>query len=397
MKKKRSGRYRLGFVQKHQLVPVLVWLAVVVCVVGLFYRRYERFEIVGLAQGQVRQVAATCTGRLQELPVGLYHEVKQGQVVAVIDTVLDNEPIQAQLASIAAEIEHLMAQLLPRQEQLLAEAANLETSHVADERTFAVDVEDSRLQTLQLRAQIASDRITLQDLKMEVGTLQYLVQQDAVGPYELERVKAQHEALAQKIEENERALEQAQEHFRQAQQRLDEFRRRQMQHPSVDSALEVIRKEAKVQERRMEELRARCEPLELTAPIDGMIVPIPAQTGGGQRRGQGERVLTRPGEVVTAGDPILAVAELQPSEIVAYVGQSQVGQVHEQMTVELVKNREPAQIAESKVVSVGPTIELMPQRLWRNPNVPQWGRPIMISIPAGMELLPGEMVGIRQL
>ena len=397
MKKKRPGRYRLGFIQKHQLVPVLVWLAVVVCVVGLFYRRYERFEIVGIAQGQVRQVAATCTGRLEGLPVELYSQVKRGQVVAVIDTVLDNEPIQAQLASIAAEIEHLMAQLVPTQEQLLAEAANLETDRVADERTFAVNVEDARLRALELRALIASDRITLQDLAMEVKTLAYLVQEDAVGPYELERVRTQHEALAQKIKENERALEQAQEHFKQAQQRLAEFRRRQVQHPSVDSALEVIRKEAKVQERLMQELLARCDPVQLQAPIDGMVIPIPTRANEALLRRPGERILTRPGEVVTAGDPILAIAGLQPSEIVAYVAENRMGQVREQMMVELVKNREPAQIARSQVVSVGPTIELMPQRLWRNPNIPQWGRPIVISIPAGMELLPGEMVGIRQL
>jgi hypothetical protein len=37
----------------------------------------------------------------------------------------------------------------------------------------------------------------------------------------------------------------------------------------------------------------------------------------------------------------------------------------------------------------------MPQRLWRNPNIPQWGRPVLIDIPPGLSLVPGEVVGIR--
>jgi len=40
---------------------------------------------------------------------------------------------------------------------------------------------------------------------------------------------------------------------------------------------------------------------------------------------------------------------------------------------------------------------LMPERLWVNPNIPEWGRPILIKIPPGLELVPGELVGVRGL
>jgi hypothetical protein len=39
----------------------------------------------------------------------------------------------------------------------------------------------------------------------------------------------------------------------------------------------------------------------------------------------------------------------------------------------------------------------MPERLWRNPNLPQYGLPVLIKIPPGMELVPGELVGVRGL
>ncbi len=67
------------------------------------------------------------------------------------------------------------------------------------------------------------------------------------------------------------------------------------------------------------------------------------------------------------------------------------------MEVELVRNSDPPQIARSHVIHLGPAIEQLPNRLWRNPNVPQWGRPFLVEIPEGMDLIPGELVGIRKL
>jgi hypothetical protein len=89
--------------------------------------------------------------------------------------------------------------------------------------------------------------------------------------------------------------------------------------------------------------------------------------------------------------------EAEPAEIIAYAREDQLGRIRERMTVELIKTSEPAQIAGSQVVYLGPVMELMPEQLWRNPNIPQWGRPMLINIPPGFELIPGEMVGIRGL
>jgi len=189
----------------------------------------------------------------------------------------------------------------------------------------------------------------------------------------------------------------------QAQQRLDDFLKRQLEHPSVDDALEVIRKEIRVQEQvmrglltQLETLRSR-EAVELKSPVNGVVIPIPVPANEAMLRRPGEKEVLQPGEVVAAGDSILAVAEVPPTEIVAYIGEQYIGQVQEKMAVELIKDREPAQKAKSRVTHVGPLVELMPQRLWLNPNIPRWGRPIVIEIPDGFELVPGELVGIRGL
>jgi len=307
------------------------------------------------------------------------------------------------LDPILAEIEHLAAQLVPTQDDLLAEKVDRQTNRLSDSRRFSVDVENARVQVLSLRSQIASDRIILEDLAMEAKIVRDLLEQDAVAPYELEKTQVQYNALAKKIEENEHLLEQGKSDLALNQQRWDEYARSHPFHPSVDDALEVIRKQIGVQERLMDGLLSQLEALkfrealELKAPIDGVVIPVQQRANEARLRRPGEKILRRPGEVVAAGEPILAIAEVRPSEIIAYVSDKQLGQVEEKMLVELIKDREPPQIATSQITHVGPTMELMPERLWLNPNIPQWGRPVVIDIPEGLELVPGEMVGIRRL
>ena len=65
--------------------------------------------------------------------------------------------------------------------------------------------------------------------------------------------------------------------------------------------------------------------------------------------------------------------------------------------MKLIKAGEPMQVTNSQVVSLGPQMELLPERLWPNPNMPQWGRPIVIKIPPGFNLVSGELVGIKGL
>jgi multidrug resistance efflux pump len=394
MKKIRSyrpGRLRL------QILPFLVWLAAVVAVGFLFYHRSQRFEILGLAQGEVRQVAATCTGRLKNVPVELFDEVRKGDIVAVLDTVPDNEHLEVELATANAEIQRLMAELAHTQETLLAEAANIETDRTSTQRRFFVDVENARLRVLELKTQLEIDRAMLDDLEQNART--YLVQnlsdQNDTAYYELKKMKGRRDVLAKTIEENHRLLRQAESDLKQAEQRKDEFAALQPQHPPVDSALEVIRREIRIQEKKIDELLARREPVLLKSPIDGIVVQLHARSRDAATWRPGEFVVRRQDEVVLAGDSILSIAESKPREIIAYATQNQLSRLREGLPVQLVKSTEPAQIANSSVAYLGPTLERLPECLWQVPNTPQWGYPVLIPIPQGLKLISGETVGIR--
>jgi multidrug resistance efflux pump len=124
------------------------------------------------------------------------------------------------------------------------------------------------------------------------------------------------------------------------------------------------------------------EALELKTPLGGVVSHI-------QRW---------PGEVVDVNDPILTIAQLQATQVVAYTDEDQVDQIREGMAVRLVKSSgRKGQSERSQVVSVGPAVVQKPAQLWRNPNIPERGRPFVVRVPPQMKLIIGERVGIRTL
>ena len=44
---------------------------------------------------------------------------------------------------------------------------------------------------------------------------------------------------------------------------------------------------------------------------------------------------------------------------------------------------------------MGNGFEMMPERLWRQPATPQYGRAVVIAAVPGLELLPGELINVR--
>jgi multidrug resistance efflux pump len=399
---KRIRRYQSGRLGPHVL-PVLVWLVAVGGVVMMFHHRSQRFEILGMAQGQVRQVSATCTGRLKSVPLELFQEVMKGDIVAVIDTVLDNENLEAEMATISAQIQQLQAELAATQAQLTAEADNQQTNMIEAKRRFEVDVENARLRVLELKTMIETDSMLYMQLDNLNSANRIFIPQNISDPqaqydlHRLQRTAAEDGVLVKKIAENKRLLVQAEEDLAQALRRRDEYAQRQPQSLVVDSSLEAIRKSIAVQEQLMAQILVRREPLVLRSPIDGMVIQVLGRPRDVALRRPGELVVRREGEVVLAGETILTIAETEPREIIAYANPKQLGLVREGMAVQLIKNIEPAQIASSQVAYVGATLERMPECLWEMPNIAQWGHPMLIAIPPGLNLKPGELVGIKGL
>lgn len=376
----------------HHVAPLGVWLCTLAVVAGLFYHRASQIAVFGIVQGRVYEVGTTCPGRIVSIPVNLYQQVSEGQTVAVVNIIRDDHlaleaQLRSQLETISAQMQHLASQLVPTQEQLLAEASRNENTRAENLRRFAADVDNARLRVLELKAIIETDRMAAQALEPDIEVTVKLVDVNIIPPIELERLRLQHQALLARVQENTNLLEQAQINLQASQKRLEEFSAMSIEHPTVDHAVEVIRKQIAVQEKMMDEISSQLEALrsqrafEIKAPADGIVLQIAMDVG----------------DITDVNLPILKIAQANPTDIMAYADEAIARQIKEGMQVDVIRRGPPASICRAEVVSVGPAIEQMPIQLWRNRNVPQWGRPFLVRTGGQMELLAGERVGIRKL
>jgi len=380
MTKPNIQNWQAGRFRRHA-IPIITWLATVMVVIVLFHFRNSRFEVLGIATSQEHTVAATTTGRLKSVAVGLLDHVKSGEVVAVLDDTL----LKAGLITAQTEIERPKVELIAVQNRLFLEEEERKNSLVTTMRRFELDVEQSRLRILELKATLEPDRICLRELELEAKATQALLDKGLTAPIELEKDQEQVNALAKKIQENEVLLAQAKKDLSEAQLRYREFEQmlpeEEQARSAVDSELDVTRLAIEVQEKRIKEMEILWAALVLTAPFNGVVTQVHLDLG----------------EAVLPGISIISITQASPREIIAYSSPDadkapEVGQ-----RVELVKTNSPAQIASAEIIKVGPAIVEMPVRLRHNPNLEQWGKPFLIEIPRNMDMMPGEVIGIREM
>jgi multidrug resistance efflux pump len=287
-------------------------------------------------------------------------------------------------------MDELVMQSAAARAEYLAQVDNRMSAWAANKRSFAAEVARARLQVSQLAATIAIDKRALHEMELDINTFIAQGQLDVndLAIFRLQKMRASYATLEEKIEQNQQLKGQAEVALQDALERQEQFVKENQPEVGLedDAAEELMAKQAEVIQRQTDEVLVELETLgqreslELKAPFDGVVSLVQRQ----------------PGEVVLAGEPILTIAAKKPDNIVAYATEEQAARVKEEMIVQLVdRNRSPNLLVNSQVVYVGPTVEQIPARLWRRPNVPQWGRPILIEIPHGFDLIPGAVVGIR--
>ncbi len=384
----RSHEFRRTFT--HHMLPVIVWVAAIAGVVALFFFRSQRIEVIGLARAQTHTVSTVLPGRVVDLPIALFKPVAKGQVVAIIDTLADDDAakdkLEGQKATLNAQIKHLNAQLVPTRESIEAEAATLEASMSNDYRNYALDVEKASLLTLELKTQIATDEITLETLVAKIKTTRDLIEQDVIDPSELEIAQLEHNTTLAQITENKNQLKEASLQLGNAQSRLNTFKNKQIQAPSVEPALNVIRMEIDVYHKQIDDITSQLasiqkrQNLTLTAPFDGFITHI-------------QSTLT---EVVDVNQPILTITKANPTQVVAYIDNYYIDELQKAMEIQVIKLGSNIKVTECPIESIGSVVEQLPQQLWRDPTIPQWGRPFLVHVE-NMNLVAGEKVGLRRL
>jgi multidrug resistance efflux pump len=362
---------------QRRTLPLIVWSVCALIVAAMFVGRARRFEYIGMASALEYEVSSSARATLETVVVDLYDDVEVGDVVAK----LDDQPLLASIRTSEATIRQLNAELEAARSQVLADTGQDQAGWTADLRRFQIDEEQRRLEVLGLKVQTEGDRVELARLALELERSKTLLGAGLVSQSEYDIARLSHEQVRRRLEDNVVLLAQTEAEYEQARSRREAFERDLPQLPRDEPLITPLREAIAVENRRLEEIEVLRQSMVLRSPVVGRV----------------SQILCRRGQAVVPGEPILLIAEQSVREVVAYLDEEAGSRIRQDSPV-LVSNRNGGgTVAESVVLRVSPGVQVLPQRLWSSPQVPAYGRAVVIAAYPGMNLTPGQLVDVRFL
>lgn len=352
---------------RYRLLPFLT-LAAAVLAAGFLWRRHAYISSgVGVVVGKDVQAVCSRDGVLR--PVGLktyrplttFGDVTRGQILARDD----DRPIRAALARIRADVAHLRTQLPATRPGDPAASAAL-----------AVEVEGLRLRLIEQTAGMEVDLLDLQDHMAILDARTYLTTRDKEDLAAIDEAEDRRDETRKRLEAHRAAIEELRKKLEDGSAQLNGMPPVPVE---VEKQLMPVRAASSGLEARLAELQPQIENLHIRAPITGRITAV----------------YREPGQTVRAGEAIATIVAEFGDHISCYVRQDQGIVPTVNMPVDVRVRRPGTAFLRTTVERVGPVFEPVPLQHLRNPRTAEWGLPVRIAMPPGMQVRPGETVEVR--
>jgi multidrug resistance efflux pump len=362
---------------KRRTMPLLVWSVCAAIVLVMLVNRAQQFDYIGMAQSPEYEISASAGGTIEAVVVDLFDDVSPGDVVVKLDDAM----VMASIQTSEATIRQLDAELQATGAQLLSGTGAGMAGWKSDLRRFQIDEEQRRLDILTLKVVIEGDQVELQRLGLELARAEALLEAGLINRNEYDITRLMHQEAGERINTNLLLLDQTEQEYRAANERREAYEEDLPQQASDEPLLQPLRAAIAVESQRLREIELQRESLTLRSPVVGRV----------------SQILGRRGQSVVPGEPIVMIAEQSVQEIVAYLNEEAGLQIRENSPVIVSSRNGGRTVAESVVVRVGPSIQPLPQRLWMDPRIPDYGRAVVIAATPAMNLTPGEIVNIKFL
>jgi len=305
-------------------------------------------------------VASPDAGLLTNLWVTPFQEVKAGDLIAEVITT-DPRTANNRLDVLRDRMRLTELEMIPtlRREGSAINYAGL---------IFACD---------KLKAELATATVNLGQASNQFERVSKLYQSGKlVTDVVYEKSKAEFEALQADVQEKSRIVAATQKTLERLSYMADET--------SPGSANDPLKQALLVEEEKIRIFEQKMKPLQLLAPISGIVTIVHHQAG----------------EQIISGQPLVTVTSRQSGRILGYLPPDFPIAPKIGMKVE-VRTRSPKRLlATANVTGIGPNLETVTntfvQPVLVRPTVVQpLGRPISISLPPDLKLVPGEPVDLR--
>ncbi len=329
-------------------VPVIVYFAGVALVIYLWNTQWMPINFTGEVQAPIATISSPVAGVLVEVSVRQFDHVRKGQVLGRV--ILPPETTLANLAAIRAD---LMV---------------MRTRMALDQQRNSEGYQQLRVDQLDQKVALAIARSRLRFAESNLVREATLFQEKMGSQVTYETALDYRDSLNAEIAERTQLVEQMD-------QVLTSLKADGA--PSADaSVLDSVEAAIKAQ---AEQARQQTETV-LRSPIDGRVTK--------QLRGEGENI--------ASGEALLLVAADRPENIVGFVRQPLGFQPQIGDRVVVRTRGRGRQEAEARVLEVGARLEMFtqPLRIRGYDASLERGLPVLISLPDGLALHPGELVDL---
>jgi len=360
---------------QRQLMPVVIFAGAIALTAFLWGRHVGMPNGAGEVSTVQITVASPADGHLIPLagkPLAVFDNVKAGEVIARLG---DDEQL-AGLDALKGELERLRKDLGSVEATTKESQSSRVMAQYAEARQLALDIERLRLVVLDRQSLLEQDRIEVKRLIEQVEANKGLVEKGIVPRLTLVELQLRRDVITQRIAENEKGLHEAEKQKTTCEDRLKGIAQTQL--ADLPTVLAPIRASIAAQEARVRQLQLQIRDLDVKSPIDGIVSAI----------------LCYPGQAVRIGVPIITIAADRSPYVVSYVRQEQRVKAVPGMPVEVTLRAVPLQRIAATVDKVGGQVEPVPAHHLRDPKIMEWGLPVRIQLPTGMDLHPGELVDI---
>jgi len=356
---------------RRRYLPAVVWTVAAAACAWMLAGRAQRFEHIGLARALQYEVSAGISGRVEAVVFDQYDQVREGDILAK----LDDAEVSAEIDAAQATVRRLAAEL---EAARVARREN-RTGWVADLRRFQTDEERLRLEGLNLRVALQGDEIERERLSLQLQRAEPLRQQGVLGQMEYDEIRLAHERMVQRAADGRQLIEQTEREYRAAQERRRDFERQSPLGAGEAAALQPLREAIDAEQARLRGIEARREALVLRSPVAGQVHSVACSRD----------------QSVVPGEPLFTVTERTVTDVVAWIDQRDPTRVQPNTPVILASQRHPRREAESVVLRVGAQVEVLPANLWRQAQVPEYGRAVVIATVPALDLAPGDLLSVH--
>jgi multidrug resistance efflux pump len=360
---------------RYSTLPLLGLIGFVAATFLLWTRQGEMPHAIGEVEAIRIDVASSLSGILMPLPGlpegrwTLYEIVEKGDVLAQ----LDDRPLRAEMETLVRELSRLKKELDAASAKLVVSEATRGLDYMAEKVRLRVELEQRSLVVVERQVDVAVNRLEAQRKSTYFDCLKPLYEKKIVSELELTNARLLRDEAVKRLAENTKVLGEAETEKKGAETRLALMPK--FQSADVTKVLAPIAEAVRVQEAKINGVDVEISRLTVHAPFKGMICAIHAW----------------PHSAIRAGDPIVTLASDKGRYLVSYVRQEQHVEPKEDMAVDVRKRLAISPTVRTIVERVGPQVEPIPVHLCRDPKMPEWGRPVRITLPDGFPGRPGEL------